>query len=221
MHHSLSVSTNNGTAIDDAEDLDLVMPMCDLLEYSSNYFDTTDSLWFCSKDEATRFNGDIENNFIFKSSMYKTKLLEDAAAQPAPDYGNGFLKNAAVAVPLKYLCNFCRSLEMPLINYNVELKFIWTKHCILAVAGNDNSDADPDNIIFITNDSKVCVTVVTLSAKDNQKLSKLFIHGFEKLVFWNECKTRCENKNTAKEHRYFLESNFVRVSRFFVFVHSN
>ena len=105
MHHSLSISTNNGTAIDDAEDLDLVMPMCDLLEYSSNYFDTTDSLWFCSKDEATRFNGDIENNFIFKSSMYKTKLLEDAAAQPAPDYGNGFLKNLGILQREKIFCS--------------------------------------------------------------------------------------------------------------------
>ena len=197
------------------------MPMYDLLEYSSNYFDTTGSLWFYSKDEATRFNGDIENNFTFKSFMYKSKLLEEAVAQPEPDYDNGFLKNAAVAVPLKYLSNFCKSLEMPLINYNIELKFIWTKHCILAVASNDNTNADPDNIILITNDSKVCVTVVTLSAKDNPKLSKLFSHGFEKLVFWNECETRCENKNTAKEYRYFLESNFVRVNRFLVFVHSN
>ena len=128
-----------------------------------------------------------------------------------------FWKNAAVAVPLKYLSKFWRLLEMPLINCNVEWKFIWTKHCVLAVAVNDNTDADPDNIIFVTSDSNVCVFAVTLSAKDNQKLSKLFSHGFERLVYWRECKTRYENKNAAKKYRYFLESN-LRVNRFFVFI---
>ena len=51
----------------DAEDLDLVMPMCNLIEYSSNYSGTTGSLWFYSKDEATNFNTDItcNNNFKF------------------------------------------------------------------------------------------------------------------------------------------------------------
>ena len=48
-----------GTAIDNAEDLDLVMPMYNLLEYSSNYFKTTGSSWFYSKDETTNFNADI------------------------------------------------------------------------------------------------------------------------------------------------------------------
>ena len=85
------------------------------------------------------------------------------------------------------------------------------------MAVNDNTDADPDNIIFVTSDSNVCVFAVTLSAKDNQKLSKLFSHGFERLVYWRECKTRYENKNAAKKYRYFLESN-LRVNRFFVFI---
>ena len=48
-----------GTTIDDAEHLDLVMPMYNLLEYNSNYFDSTDSLWFYSKDEAKNINVDI------------------------------------------------------------------------------------------------------------------------------------------------------------------
>ena len=48
----------DGTTIDDAEDLDLVMPMYNLIEYSSNYSETTGSLWFYSKDEATNFNVD-------------------------------------------------------------------------------------------------------------------------------------------------------------------
>ena len=68
------VTKITGTTIDDAEDLDLVMPMYNLIEYSSNYSETTGSLWFCSKGEATRFNIDIVNDNHFKSFMYMAKL---------------------------------------------------------------------------------------------------------------------------------------------------
>ena len=48
-------------------DLDSVIPMFNLIEYSSNYSETTGTLWFCSKDEATNFNNDIANDAHFKS----------------------------------------------------------------------------------------------------------------------------------------------------------
>ena len=57
----------DGTTIDDAEDLDLVIPMYNLIEYSSNYSETTESLWFYSKDEGTNFNADIAHTNNFKS----------------------------------------------------------------------------------------------------------------------------------------------------------
>ena len=68
------VTKITGTTIDDAEDLDLVMPMYNLIEYSSNYSETTGSLWFYSKGEATPFNIDIVNDNHFKSFMYMAKL---------------------------------------------------------------------------------------------------------------------------------------------------
>ena len=75
MQHSLSISQNfDGTTIYDAEELDLVIPMYNLLEYSSNYSDTEGSLWLYSKDEATNVNADIKENKVFKSSSYKAKL---------------------------------------------------------------------------------------------------------------------------------------------------
>ena len=101
----------------DAEDLDLVMSMYNLIEYCSNYSGTTGSLWFYSKDEATNFNADIANN-NFKSFENKAKLLENTEA----DETNGTFKNATIAVPLKYLSKFLRSLKMTLINCKVELK---------------------------------------------------------------------------------------------------
>ena len=92
----------DGTTIDDGEDLDLVMPMYNLIEYSSNYSETTGSLWFYSKDEATDFNADIVNDNNFKSFKYKAKLLGKTIAL-ANNAANGILKNATFAVPLKYL----------------------------------------------------------------------------------------------------------------------
>ena len=56
----------DGTTIDDAEDLGLVMQMYNLIEYSSNYSETTGSLWFYSKGEATKFNNDIATDVSFK-----------------------------------------------------------------------------------------------------------------------------------------------------------
>ena len=70
----------DGTTIDDAEDLGLVMLMYKLIEYSSNYAETTGSPWFCSKDRATSFNADIANNNTFKSFSYKAKLSGSAVA---------------------------------------------------------------------------------------------------------------------------------------------
>ena len=65
----------DGTTVDGAEDLELVMPMYNLIEYSSSYFQTTGSSWFYSNNEATNFNADIDNNNNFKSFKYKAKLL--------------------------------------------------------------------------------------------------------------------------------------------------
>ena len=84
--------------------LDLVMPMYNLIEHSSNYSETTGSLWFYSKDKATYFDNNIANTNNFKSFKYKAKLLKKTEA----DGDNGILKNATMEVPLKYLGNFWR-----------------------------------------------------------------------------------------------------------------
>ena len=73
------------------------------MEYSSNFPETTGSLWFCSKDNATNFNADIANINNFKSFKYDAKLLGNKEAQPNPNTVNRVLKNATLAVSLKYL----------------------------------------------------------------------------------------------------------------------
>ena len=156
------------TTIDDAEDLDLFMLMFNLIEYSSNHSETIGSLRFYSKHEGTNFSANTANNDNFKSFEYETKLLENTQkAQPAQNNANGILENATITVPLKYLNSFWTSLQMPPINCKIELKHKWTKYCVLPAAGNDNTNANPNDIIFTIKDTKLYVPTETLSARGN------------------------------------------------------
>ena len=109
------------------------MPMYNLTEYSSNYSGTTGSLLIYSKDEVTNFNANIANTDNLKSFEYKAILFRNIDAQNDNNAANGILKNATIAVPLKYIGNFWRSLEMPLVNCKAELKLRRTKFCLWLV----------------------------------------------------------------------------------------
>ena len=69
-----------------------------------------------------------------------------------------------------------------MINCKVDLKHKWTKHCVLAAAGNDNTIGSSNNIIFTIINTKLYVPLVTISGKDNEKLSKIICKGFERLL---------------------------------------
>ena len=134
----------------------------------------------------------------------RAKLLGNTEA----DWANKILKNATIAVPLKHLSNFWRSLEMSLINCKIELKLKWTKYCVLSAAAANSNDANSNNIIFTIKDTKLYFPIVTLSTKDDKKLSKHLNNkklwkrlskGFERSAYWNENKTKSENKNAKNE----------------------
>ena len=78
----------------------------------------------------------------------------------------------------------------------------------MSAAGNDNANGNDDNIIFTIKDTKLYVPVVTLSARDNQKLTKLLSKGFERSVYWNENKTKSENENITNELKIFSRIKF-------------
>ena len=67
---------------------------------------------------------------------------------------------------------------------------------------NNNNNNNANNVIFIIKDTKLYVPIVTLSARENKKLSKLVSKGFERPVYWKEYKTKSENKNTTNEFIY-------------------
>ena len=113
----------NDEHVDTAENLDIVMPMYNLMEYSDNYPDLS-------------------------ATLYQYKRDEPPEADPAPAAGgdpNGISGlSIKVVVPLKYLSNFFRSLAMPLINCKVKLNLTWKKECVLST--------NADNAVFIIND---------------------------------------------------------------------
>ena len=145
------------------------MPMYNLIEYSDNYSDTSGSLWQFKRDE---IEGDVDltvdaQHIPNNSSSFK--------------YKSSFITNrngVKIAVPLKYLSNFWRSLEMLLINCKVELSLSWNPNCVLSTLVG--------NLAFTITDAKLYVPIVTLSAEDNAKLSKLLSEGFKRPVYWKK-----------------------------------
>ena len=137
------------------------MPMRNLIEYSDNYFKKSGSLWEYCKDILTvnnagniaAFNGaNATDSFNFKTKI--TGQTRD----------NGRIDNVEIMVPLKYLSNFWRTLEMPLINCEVELILTWSANCVIIYT--DVANQVPTFTITETNRY---VPVVTSSTQDNAK----------------------------------------------------
>ena len=87
-----------------------------MIACSSDCYDMTGNFWFYSKDQANNLNANITNNSDLVSFNYKAKSLKNTTAEG----NNSILTNTIIAVPLNYLSNFWRSLEMPLVHCKVE-----------------------------------------------------------------------------------------------------
>ena len=124
--------------------------------------------------------------------------------------GNITKRSVKVVVPLKYLSNFFRSLEMLLINCKIKLNLTWKKECALS--------ADAGDAVFIINDTKMFVPVVTLSKEDNKDFIEQQNKGFQRSIYWNEYKTKEINENAdANVFKYInLDPSFQGVNRLFV-----
>ena len=150
--------------------------MCNLLEYSTNYRKTTGSLWNYYRDEP---NSDTDVNEI-KHSIINSKSIDCKVNFIGSVTHNNLTKNdIKIAVPLKYLSNFWRSSNMPLINCELELILTWFKNCMLISKSTRDAVYDepidrkidvPGNSIFQITDTKLYAPVVTLSKENDKKL---------------------------------------------------
>ena len=200
----------NDEHVDTAENLDITVPMYNLIEYSDNYQDSSATLYQYKRDEPPEDDAvadlTADNSSSFK---YKVSLLGN------PVVANNIARiNVKVVVPLKYLSNFFRSLEMPLINCKIKSNLTWKKECVLSI--------DDGNAVFIINDTKMYVPVVTLSKEDNKDFIEQQNKGFQRSIYWNEYKTKEINENAdANVFKYInLDPSFQGVNRLFAMAYN-
>ena len=133
------ISKINGVLVENAEDLDIVMPMYNLLEYNRNYSKTSASFWNYYKDELTNEtndnNGPNKNVINSKSFKYKTSITGNNDGNPENnlnyDQNKRGTKEVEIAVPLKHLGNFWNSLNILLVNCEVCLALSWSETCVI------------------------------------------------------------------------------------------
>ena len=200
----------NETFIDEATHINITMPMYNLIEYSVNYSNTSGSLWHFKRDEIIN-NADVTNDDNAPSFKHKASLIGDTR-------NNGGKNGIKIAVPLKYLSNFWRSLEIPLIYCKVELSLKQYERCLLTAA---------TTATFKITDAKLYVPIVTSSIEDNTKPTRLLNEGFKRPIFGNEYKVTLNktvelaNPNDVKYIRELLDSGCQGVKRLFVLAYNN
>ena len=200
----------NNEHVDTAENLDITMPMYNLIEYSDNYQDSSSTLYQYKRDEPPEANA-VADLTVNNSSSFKYKVI--LLSNPVLD-GNITKRSIKVGVSLKYLSNFFRSLEMPLINCKIKLNLTWKKECVLS---NHHGDA-----VFVTNDTKMYVPVITLSKEDNKDFIEQQNKGFQRSISCNEYKTKEINENAdANVFKYINLDPFLQgVNRLFVMAYN-
>ena len=155
------ISKINNTQIDNAEYIDIVMPMYDVIEYGDNYSKSSGSLWkYCKEIPAVNNAGNIvgfNGANATDSFNFKTKIRGQANE-------DGRI-NIEIMVTLKYLSNFWRILEMPLINCEIELILSWSVNCVIIYTNVANQVPT-----FTITETNLYVPVVILSTQDNAKL---------------------------------------------------
>ena len=203
------ISEINNTQIDNAKDIDIVMSMYNLIEYSDNYAKTTESLWQYCKDIPARDNNNQIVNFaannLTDSFNFKVKFTGQT--------GNNGTKDVEIMVPLKYLSNFWRTLEMPLINCEVNLILTWSSTCVIT-----NSEGAGT---FAITSTKLYVPVVTLSTQENTKFLQQLKSGFKRVINWNKYLSKPELLAQNPNLNHLVEPSFQGVNRLFVLAFEN
>ena len=211
------------------------MPMYNLLEYSKNYRKTIGSLYNYYRDE---LNDDANlNNFANKnvvssnSFQYKNKIIDNTyyvystrvpagggAREDNPDYiaNNSGKKSIELAIPLKYLGNFWRALNMP-FSCEVSLELKSDKNCVITsqqigINLDGGNTAAPTGATFAINGCKLYVPVVTLSKDDEIKLLTNLKSGFRREIIWNKYRPQMTTETINNNLNILIDPTFTNVN---------
>ena len=219
----------NGELIEDADDLDVVMPMYNLLEYSKNYRKAIGSFYNYYRDELSYDNNNnFLNNNVVNSNAFKYKKITGntynvAAGAAGHDAYKVGTQKIELAIPLKYLGNFWRALNIPLIGCEVSLDLKWNKNCVITSLEQRQIAADPPVVndaptdaTLAINNCKFYIPVVTLSNDDEIKLLTNLKSGFEREIIWNKYRTQMSTEAGNSNLNILIDPTFTNVNRLFV-----
>ena len=225
----------NNELIEDAEDLDIVMPMYNLLEYGKNYKKTVGSFYNYYRDELSC--DDIDNNFVnigvvnSDGFRYKNKIFGNtydvAAADSNYDADKEGAQKIELAIPLKYLGNFWRALNIPLISCEVSLELKWNKNCVITsleervTGAGPARENPPTGATLNINDCKLYIPVVTLSKDDETKLLTNLKSGFQREIKWNKYRSQMSAEAINNSLNILIDPTFTTVNRLFVLAYED
>ena len=197
-----------------------------------NYKKTVGSLYNYYRDELS--DDDDNNNFdnikVVNSNAfrYKNKITSNTYNLGAADAGYDANKNGKqdieLAIPLKYLGNFWRALNMLLISCEVFLELKWNKNCIITSLESIVINAGPPIIrsnvptsatLSIT-ECKLYIPVVTLSKDDAIKLLNNLKSGFKREIIWNKCRPQMSTEAINNNLNILIDPTFTNVNKLFV-----
>ena len=226
----------NGELIEDADDLDIVMPMYNLLEYSKNYRKTIGSLYNYYRDELTNDNNDNfanrnvvnPNTYKYKNKIIGNTYNVDAAAAGYDANKNG-TQEVEIAIPLKYLGNFWIALNIPLISCEVSLELKWNINCVITSLKERQVDAGPPVVrdgaptgaSLAINDCKLYIPVVTLSKDDEIKLLTNLKSGFTREIEWNKYRSQMTAEAINNNLNILIDPTFTNVNRLLLLAYQN
>ena len=221
----------NNEFIEDADDLDIVLPMYNLLEYSKNYRKTIGSLYNYYRDGLSDDNNpnNFPNTNVVNSSVfeYKDKITGNTyditAGAAGHDTNRESKQDVELAIPLKYLGNFWRALIIPLISCEVSLELKWNKNCVITSLQKRQFDAGPPAVNGTTtgagiaiNDCKLYIPVVTLSKDDEIKLLTNLKSGFTREIECNKYRSQMTTEAINNNLNILIDPTFTNVNRLFV-----
>ena len=189
------------------------MSVYNLIEYSNNYSETSGILWQYCRDEPTlaadnKITGFTEVNAIVDSFKIQEKLTGRT--------GNNGIKDVEITVPLKYLSNFWRTLEIPLINCKINLDLNWSENCVI-----EATNVAAQAAIFLITDTKFYVPLVTLLTQDNAKLLEQLTSGFKRTINWNKYKPKVSTERINQYLDFLIDPSIQGVNRHFVLSFEN
>ena len=169
-------------------------------------------MWQYCQDIPALDNNNVIVNFaennLTDSFNFKVKMTGQS--------GDDGTKNGEIMVPLKYLSNFWRTLEMPLINCQIDLIFSWSANCVIVSTYVANQ-----NTTFAITDTKLYVPVVTLSTQDNAKLLEQLKSDFKRVINWYKHLSKPELLAQNPDLNHLVEPIFQGVNRLFVLAFEN